>query len=307
MVTRRSLALFLAFAGAVVGAAALWPHSHKPEPLSWDPPPELIPPSLPVVVPPKREQLVEFLPDQSIRLLRLTGREITVRYSAVVADPRWVDLAFYGGWERELEANEDSSALAFVTGPTYERQQGFNDLGIALHGDLLLANGQWHAGNRAAARQRAYWAITTGGELEFGYGRLPREDSSRYRIFVGGLHAFHHSEAVPPESYKGVYQAMTLADVRIVYAWRDDGRLELLETADGLLFSDLELLVKARGFRAAYLPDHASKSRLIIPGQKLWSDEQALWVSGGRLDIIPLPFMLKLQPSRAWYEASNRL
>ena len=37
----------------------------------------------------------------------------------------------------------------------------------------MLANGQWDAGNRAAARQRAYWAITTGGELEFGYGRLP--------------------------------------------------------------------------------------------------------------------------------------
>ena len=302
----RSLAVFVVLAGAVVGAAALWPLPQEPEPLSWDPPPELIPPQ-PLVLPPAREQLMEFLPDQSIRLLRPSGREITVRYSAVVADPQWVDVAFYGGWERELEANEDSSALAFVTGPTYERQQGFNDLGIALHGDLVLANGQWDAGNRAAARQRAYWAITNGGELEFGYGRLPREESSRYRIFVGGLHAFHHPEAVPPESYKGVYQGMTLADVRIVYAWRDDGRLELLETADGLLFSDLELLVKARGFRAAYLPDHASKSRLIIPGQKLWSDEQALWVSGGRLDIIPLPFMLKLQPSRAWYEASNRL
>ena len=135
---------------------------------------------------------MEFLPDQSIRLLRPSGREITVRYAAVVADPQWVDVAFYGGWERELEANEDSSALAFVTGPTYERQQGFNDLGIALHGDLVLANGQWDAGNRAAARQRAYWAITTGGELEFGYGRLPAEADGRYRVFVGGLHAFHH-------------------------------------------------------------------------------------------------------------------
>ncbi len=209
---------------------------------------------------------MEFLPDQSIRLLRPTGREITVRYSAVVADPRWVDLAFYGGWERELEANEDSSALAFVTGPTYERQQGFNDLGIALHGDLVLANGQWDAGNRAAARQRAYWAITTGGELEFGYGRCPGRDSSRYRIFVGGLHAFHHSEAVPPE-LEGVYQAMTLADAdRLCLARR--WPLGAAGTADGLLFSDLELLVKARGFRAAYLPDHALK----ITADHSWSE-----------------------------------
>ena len=47
---------------------------------------------------------------------------------------------------------------------------------------------------------------------------------------------------------------MTLADVRIVYAWRDDGRLELLETADGLRFSDLELLVQARGFALLSCP-----------------------------------------------------
>ena len=93
----RSLAIVVALAGAVVGAAALWPLPQEPEPLSWDPPPELIP-LQPLVLPPAREQLMEFLPDQSIRLLRPSGREITVRYAAVVADPQWVDLAFYGGW-----------------------------------------------------------------------------------------------------------------------------------------------------------------------------------------------------------------
>ena len=41
----RSLAVFVALAGAVVGAAALWPLPQEPEPLSWDPPPELIPPN----------------------------------------------------------------------------------------------------------------------------------------------------------------------------------------------------------------------------------------------------------------------
>ena len=53
----------------------------------------------------------------------------------------------------------------------------------------MLANGHWDAGNRAAARQRAYWAITTGGELEFGYGRLPDEADGRYRVF-GARNAF---------------------------------------------------------------------------------------------------------------------
>ena len=41
----RSLAVFVALAGAVVAAAALWPLPQEPEPLSWDPPPELIPPN----------------------------------------------------------------------------------------------------------------------------------------------------------------------------------------------------------------------------------------------------------------------
>ena len=59
----------------------------------------------------------------------------------------------------------------------------------------MLANGQWDAGNRAAAGQRAYWAITTDGELEFGYGRC----ASGGRIAsVGGLHAFNTLK-LPPD------------------------------------------------------------------------------------------------------------
>ena len=104
--------------------------------------------------------------------------------------------------------------------------------------------------NRAAARQRAYWAITTDGELEFGYGRLRIADG-RYRVFVGGLYAFHHPEAVPPESYKGVYQGMTWRMCASSMPGETMAASELLETADGLLFSDLELLVQARGFRAS--------------------------------------------------------
>ena len=93
-----------------------------------------------------------------------------------------------------------------------------------------------------------------------------------------------------------------MADVRIVYGLRKDGRLEVVETADGVLFPDLRLFVRAKGFQAAYLPDHASKSRLIVPGQRLWSDEQAEWVSGGKPSITQMPFLLRLTPTPAWHE-----
>ena len=89
---------------------------------------------------------------------------------------------------------------------------------------------------------------------------------------------------------------MTMADVRIVYGIRPDGRLEVVETSDGVLFPDLRRFVEAKGFLASFLPDHASKSRLIVPGQRLWSEEQADWVSGGRPSITALPFMLRVVP-----------
>ena len=73
-----------------------------------------------------------------------------------------------------------------------------------------------------------------------------------------------------------------------------------METADGVYFPDLEQFVKQKGFLAAYLPDHASKSRLIIPGTRLWSDEQAVWVSGGKPSITQMPFLLRVTPSPEW-------
>ena len=85
---------------------------------------------------------------------------------------------------------------------------------------------------------------------------------------------------------------------------RADGQLELIETADGLHVDDLRAFAAQQGYVAVYLPDHASKSRFIIPGIKLWSEDQALWVSGGDLSITPLPFMLKAVPTPAWLSAS---
>ena len=49
-----------------------------------------------------------------------------------------------------------------------------------------------------------------------------------------------------------------------------------------------------RGLRAAYLPDHASKSRLIIPGVKGFSEEDANWISGGATSFVHVPYLLRL-------------
>ena len=129
-----------------------------------------------------------------------------------------------------------------------------------------------------------------------GFGSFTPEANANCRLFIGGLHAFLHPVEPKPATCKGVYGPMAMAYVRIIYGVRPDGRLEVVETADGVLFPDLHLFVQALGFEAAFLPDHASKSRLIVPGQRHWSDEQAEWVSGGKPSITALPFMLRVLP-----------
>jgi len=250
--------------------------------------------------PPSRDELVVFKPDQTMELLRADGSQISVGYHSAVVDPRWIAIDFFAGWNREMDANEDGQALLFTSGPTFARGPGNGELGMILHGDLMLSNGTWRAGNLTAARERAWMGISKDGELEFGYGALTADLEQRLQLFIGGLHAFTNTTQAPPPSYEGVYGEMNLADVRIIYGLRPDGKLELVETADGVYFPDLKQFVEQKGFLAAYLPDHASKSRLIIPGTRLWSEEQAVWVSGGKPSITQMPFLLRVAPSAEW-------
>ena len=152
--------------------------------------------------------------------------------------------------------------------------------------------------SRQPSCRRAWVGISKEGELEFGYGDLTPDLEQRLRVFIGGLHAFTNTRT--RRRLIRVYGEMKLADVRIIYGLRPDGRLELVETADGVLFRDLETFVAAKGFLAAYLPDHASKSRLIVPGRRLWTEEHAVWVSGGKPSITQMPFLLKIKPTQAW-------
>ena len=259
-------------------------------------------PAPPPPPPPPREDLVRFHPERNLDLLRPDGTNVSIGYHSAVVDPRWIDVEFFGGWNREMDANEDTDALLFTSGPTFARGRGNGELGMRLHGDLMLANGTWRAGNLTAARERAWMGITRDGALEFGYGPLTPELEQNLRMFIGGLHAFTNTTRVAPETYEGVYGEMHLADVRIVYGLRADGKLELVETADGVHFRDLKHFVEQKGFLAAYLPDHASKSRLIIPGTRPWSQEQAVWVSGGKPSITQMPFLLRVTPTREWVD-----
>ena len=260
---------------------------------------EPVPPPPP---PPSRADLMRFHPGRNLDLLRPDGTSVSIGYHSAVVDPRWIHVEFFGGWNREMEANDDTEALLFTSGPTFARGRGNGDLGMRLHGDLMLANGTWRAGNLTAARERAWMGITHGGALEFGYGPLTPELEQELRLFIGGLHAFTNTTRDAPETYEGVYGEMHLADVRIVYGLRADGKLELVETADGVHFRDLKHFVEQKGFLAAYLPDHASKSRLIIPGTRPWSQEQAVWVSGGKPSITQMPFLLRVTPTREWVD-----
>ena len=260
---------------------------------------EPVPPPPP---PPSRADLMRFHPGRNLDLLRPDGTSVSIGYHSAVVDPRWIHVEFFGGWNREMEANDDTEALLFTSGPTFARGRGNGDLGMRLHGDLMLANGTWRAGNLTAARERAWMGITHGGALEFGYGPLTPELEQELRLFIGGLHAFTNTTRDAPETYEGVYGEMHLADVRIVYGLRADGKLELVETADGVHFRDLKHFVEQKGFLAAYLPDHASKSRLIIPGTRPWSQEQAVWVSGGKPSITQMPFLLRVTPTRKWVD-----
>ena len=291
----------LGLISGLLGAGVAW----------WMSTPPSATPSLPMLLPalvrepepppPSRDQLVRLQQDQVLSVERPDGTAIPIGYTSAVIDPRWVTVEFFGGWNREMDANADFEALVFSSGPTFARAPGNGDLQMRLHGDLLMANGLFSAGNRAAAAGRAWLGITSEGALEFGYGALTPDLSDRLRVFIGGLHAFTNTTQVAPASYVGVYGEMKLADVRIIYGLRADGLLEVIETDDGVLFSDLRLFVEQKGLLASYLPDHASKSRLIVPGERHWSEEHAIWVSGGKPSITQMPFLLRFTPSAAWH------
>ena len=217
-------------------------------------------------------------------------------------DPRQVQIDLFEGWDREQEAYADPGALAFVSGPMYERhvEASGREITVPL-GDLKFGDRVWRGRNRTAARQRAYVGIRHDGGVEFGYGELTPERARRFESFIGGLHSIYNDLEQPPPEYRGAYSISMgqqiryfLPRIRMLIGLRPDGRLEVLMSRDGLTLEQTRALARSRGLQAAYLPDHASKSRFIVPGAKGFSDADANWISGGATSFVHVPYMLRL-------------
>jgi len=241
-------------------------------------------------------------------------------------DPRQVDFGLLRGWDREAEAFADPDALAFISGPMYERyyrpdpklEQVINqavqpsspeqaaDQGYTVPlGDLKFGPEIWQGLNRAAAGQRAFIAIDHAGEVTFGYGELTAERARTYETFIGGLHVLYNDLQPIQPGYQGAYSKglgqkirYYLPRVRVVIGLRPDGRLEVLMSKDGLTLEETRELTRKRGLMAAYLPDHASKSRFIVSGVKAFSEEDANWISGGSVSYVHVPYMIRISRRR---------
>ena len=217
-------------------------------------------------------------------------------------DPRKVRIGLLEGWDREQEAYRDPTALAYVSGPMYERHVNSNGQETTVPlGDIKLGDQVWRGINRTAARQRAYVGIRHDGHVDFGYGELTPKRASLYDTFIGGLHSIYNDLEAPPAAYKGAYSISMgqqiryfLPRIRMLIGLRSDGRLEVLMSRDGLTLEQTRALARERGLLAAYLPDHASKSRFIIPGVKGFNDDDANWISGGATSFVHVPYMLRL-------------
>ena len=222
-------------------------------------------------------------------------------------DPRKVRIGLLEGWDREQDAFQDTAALAYVTGPMYERhlEAGGQEITVPL-GDLKFGQKVWKGRNRTAARQRASIGIRKDGGVDFSYGELTAEKSALYDTFIGGLHSVYNDLEEPPAAYTGAYSISMgqriryyLPRIRMVFGLRQDGRLEMLMSKDGLTLEQTRDLARRRGLVSAYLPDHASKSRLIIPGVKGFTEEDANWISGGATSFVHVPYLLRLSQRRA--------
>ena len=241
-------------------------------------------------------------------------------------DPRQVEFGLLRGWDREQEAFADPDALAFISGPMYERYyrpdprleqiidqtvqpsspQRAADQGYTVPlGDLKFGPEIWRGLNRAAAGQRAFIGIDHAGAATFGYGELTAERARAYDTFIGGLHVLYNDLQPVQPGYRGAYNKGVgqkiryyLPRVRVVIGLRPDRRLEVLMSKDGLTLEETRELSRKRGLLAAYLPDHASKSRFIVPGVKGFSEEDANWVSGGSVSYVHVPYMIRISRRR---------
>ena len=79
----------------------------------------------------------------------------------------------------------------------------------------------------------------------------------------------------------------------MVMGLRDDGHLEILMSRDGLTLEQTKDMARRRGYLAAYMPDHASKTASSFLELK-FTEEDANWISGGATSFVHVPYLLRL-------------
>jgi hypothetical protein len=219
-----------------------------------------------------------------------------------IASPKTLTMAVLEGWDREQEAFGDRQALLYISGPMYENA-GLTDRNTHWQplGDLKMGDRVIHSQNRAAAYSRAYIAFDREGHVDFGYGELTPERERRYEVFIGGLHALYNDQQSPPPRYRPAYESGAAQTVRyylprtrIVYGLTPRGSLVFLMSYGGWTLQQTEDNCRKQGLVAAYLPDHASKSRFIIPGQYAYSHYDVNGPTEGVLTYSHVPYMLRL-------------
>ncbi|MEN9541196.1 MAG: hypothetical protein RLZZ459_1287, partial [Cyanobacteriota bacterium] len=125
---------------------------------------------------------------------------------ALDIDPRKVRFDLLEGWDREQEAYNDAAALAYISGPMYERHVNDNGQEITVPlGDIKLGSRVWRGRNRTASRQRAFIGIRHDGRVDFSYGELTPQRAALYDTFIGGLHSVYNDLEAPPPAYRGAY------------------------------------------------------------------------------------------------------
>jgi len=100
--------------------------------------------------------------------------------------------------------------------------------------------------------------------------RLPCSDTPASALKSRGVGVIAASgNAAGPFRYAPDAEAFSLDfDFRQVQFDLLEGWLAILMSCDGPTLEETRAMARQSGFVAAYMPDHASKSRLIIPGVK---------------------------------------
>lgn len=213
-------------------------------------------------------------------------------------DPKKTRLEFSKGWDQESKAYKDNNALGYFTAPMFNSWMGTERGKVVPVADLKFQDSVFRTKNRSAAKQRAFVNIDKQGKTRFGYGELTQDLEKQSDIFIGGLHVLYNNTEKQPAGYKGAYNTpgkqsavLKTSRIRLIYGLNKDGSLSIVQSRKNLSIDEAKKLALKNGFNAAYLPDHGSKSRVIVPGVQAFDSTMRGEVGGYD---SPTPYLIKV-------------